>query len=111
MVKRCVAMNCSKTRLSLHGFPTDSSLPLEYTRQVQRTRSNWPGPSQHSVICSDHFTSDCFEEDIAIAAQFRIEKTVHLKPNAVPNVFPHAKSSSTQFPSVTVLVTDKGQQC
>ena len=121
MVKRCVAMNCSKTHqdgVSLHR-PTDTSLRLQWTRQVQRTRSNWTGPSQHSVICSDHFTSDCFEEDTAIAAQFGIEKRVRLKPNAVPTVFPRATSSSTssstQSPSVMVLVTslvtDMGQQC
>ena len=59
--------------------------------------------------------SDCFEEGTAIATQFGIEKRVHLKPNAVPTVFPRAQSSSTssstQSPSVTVLVTNMGQQC
>ena len=110
-------MNCSKTHqdgVSLHGFPTDSLLRLEWTRQVQRTCSNWTGPSQHSVICSNHFTSDCFEDDTAIAVQFGIEKRVRLKPNAVPTVFPRAHSSSTssstQSPSVTALVTDMEKQ-
>jgi len=57
MVKRCIAMNCSKTYqdgVSLHGFPQDPSLRLEWTRQVQRTHANWPGPTEN---CSDHFTN------------------------------------------------------
>ena len=117
MVKRCVAANCSKTHqdgVSLHVFPPDPSLQLEWTRQVQRTRSDFNGPSKHSVVCSDHFMSDCFEEDTAIAARFNIEKRVRLKPDAVPTVFPRVKSSSTCQPSsVSVFVTNVmvGEQC
>jgi len=79
-------MNCSKTYqdgVSLHGFPQDPSLRLEWTRQVQRTCANWPGPTENSLLCSDHFTSDCYEKDRAIAKGFGIEKRLYLKKDAV----------------------------
>ena len=103
MVKRCIAAGCSNTHsdgVSLFHFPRDPSLRLQWTRQVQRTRDGWKGPSDYSVVCSEHFTSDCFEEDSTIAAKFGIEKKRRLKPNAVPTVFLRANSSSTQSSSV-----------
>ena len=90
MVKRCVAAGCSNTHsdgVSLFHFPRDPSLRLQWTRQVQQTRDGWKGPSDYSVLCSKHFTSDCYEGDSAIAAKFGIEKRRRLKPNAVPTVF------------------------
>ena len=60
---------------------------------MQRTRANWQGPSDYSVLCSDHFTNDCFEEDTTIAARFGIGKRRRLKPNAIPTVF-HRQAST-----------------
>jgi len=77
MVKRCEAINCSKTYqdgVSLHSFLPD--LRLEWTRQVQRTHANWPGSTKNSFLCCDQFTGDCYEEDTAIAEGFGI---VHRK--------------------------------
>ena len=99
MVKRCIATRCSNTQsdgVSLFHFPRDPLLRLQWTRQVQRTRDGWKGPNDYSVVCSEHFTSDCFEEDSTIVAKFGIEK----KANVVPTVFLHANSSSTQSSSV-----------
>jgi len=112
-------MNCSKTYqdgVSLHSFPPDPSLRLEWTRQVQRTRANWPGPTTNSFLCSDHFTSDCYEEDTAIAKGFGIEKRVRLKKDAVPTVFPRrsdCNESSSTDPSSTQSssVSNTGEQC
>ena len=56
-------------------------------QEVQRTRDRWSGPSQHSVLCSSHFTADCFEPDSAIAATMGITKRQRLKPDAVPTLF------------------------
>ena len=38
-------------------------------KQVQRTRSQWE-PSEHSVLCSDHFSTDSFEPRADITAKF-----------------------------------------
>ena len=112
MVKRCVAAGCSNTHsdgVSLFHFPRDPLLRLQWTRQVQRTRDGWKGPSDYSVVCSEHFTSDCFEEDSAIAAKFGIEKRRRLKPNAVPTVFLRANSTSAH--SSSIRETDTGGEC
>ena len=96
MVKRCVAAGCSNTNsdgVSLFQFPRDPALRMQWTREVQRTRANWQGPSDYSVLCSDHFTNDCYEEDTTIAARFGIGKRRRLKPNAIPTVF-HRQAST-----------------
>lgn len=98
MVKRCVAAGCSNTHsdgVSLFQFPRDPALRIQWIKEVQRTRANWQGPSDYSVLCSDHFTTDCFEEDAAIAARFGISKRRRLKPNAIPTVF--HRHTSTQI--------------
>ena len=50
-------------------------------------RANWDGPSEHSVLCSQHFESSCFEVDSELAAQMGIQKRKMLKPDAVPTLF------------------------
>jgi len=54
---------------------------------VQRTRANWPGQTDNFLLYNDHFTSDSYEEDTAIAKRFGIEKRVDLNKDAVPIVF------------------------
>jgi hypothetical protein len=90
MVKNCVAANCSNTYghgVSLFKFPKDRALRQKWIKNVQKTRANWDGPSEHSVLCSQHFESSCFEVDSALAAQMGIQKRKRLKPDAVPTVF------------------------
>ena len=51
---------------------------------MQRTPADWRDASDYSVLCSEHFTNNCFEEGSAIAG---IQKRRHLKPDAVPTIF------------------------
>ena len=98
MVKRCVAAGCSNTYssgVSLFYFPKDQAKRLLWTRQVQRTRAEWKGPSEHSVLCSDHFTDDCFEPAAAIASSLGLaQPRRRLKADAVPTVFVRRASAS-----------------
>lgn len=90
MVKSCVAAGCAKTSndgISFFKFPSDPIMRQRWTREVQRTRDRWNGPSQHSVLCASHFTADCFEPDSAIAATMGINKRQRLKPDAIPTIF------------------------
>ena len=90
MVKRCVATACSKMyadNVSLCKFPRDNVIKWQWTKQVQRTRAKWSGPSEHSVLCSDHFTPECFEIDTLLAPSMGLEKRRKLKPDAVPSIF------------------------
>ena len=90
MVKRCVAAGCSNTyaqNVSLFCFPRDPALRKRWTRELQRTRDQWSGPTEHSVLCSDHFKEDCFETETLLAPKFGISRKPRLKPNAVPTIF------------------------
>ena len=88
MVNRCVAAGCSNTPsncVSLFKFPSDGVLRHKWEKHVQRTRDQWKA-TEHSFLCSDHFTEDCFEIDSALASQFGMKKR-RLKPGAVPTIF------------------------
>ena len=86
MVKNCVAVTYGHS-VSLFKFPKDRALRQKWIRNVQKTIANWDGPSEHSVLCSQHFESSCFEVDSELAAQMGIQKRRRLKPDAVPTVF------------------------
>ena len=89
MVNKCVAAGCSNVssaHVSLFKFPTDPLLRRQWEKQVQRTRADWKA-TEHSHLCSEHFTSDCFEYDTAIAATFGMKKRKRLKPGAIPTIF------------------------
>ena len=81
--------------VSLFRFPRNPSLHTIWNKQVQRTCDDWKDATKYSVLCSEHFTSNCFEEDLFLAAQFGIAKRKHLKPDAVPTVF-YRPNAATQ---------------
>ena len=88
MVKHCVAAECSNTyKVSLYKFPQDSTIRQEWTRQVKRIRADWSGPSDHSILCSEHFTDDSFEPNYLLASDFGLEKTSKLKLGGIPTIF------------------------
>ena len=90
MVRTCVAAGCNNTGrdgISFKKFPSDVCLKQEWSRQVQRTRDNWSGPTKYSVLCESHFTSDCFEPNSAIAASIGLTVQRRLKLGAVPTIF------------------------
>ena len=63
MVKRCVVQFCgnsNKTGHSMYKFPDDVNLRRQWTKFVQMKRADFIEPTKHSIICSDHFTPDCF---------------------------------------------------
>ena len=88
MVNRCVAAGCSNTpskKVSLFKFPKDAGLRKKWGKQVQRTRAQWKA-TDHSFVCSEHFTDDSFEIDSALASQFGLKKRRRLKPESVPTM-------------------------
>ena len=76
MVKRCIAaaVLTQKVMASVYSCLQDPALRAQWTKEVQRTRADWQGPSDYSVLCSNHFTNDCFEEDTIIAGRIGIKK-------------------------------------
>ena len=102
MVKRCVAAGCSNTysdNVSLFKFPKDPVLRHKWVKNVQRTRAQWNGPSDHSVLCSQHFDSSCFERDSDLASQMGMQKRRRLKEDAVPTLFERPRALMSQVVS------------
>ena len=98
MVKRCVAAGCSNTTkegYSLFKFPRDPNLRRQWAKQICRTRAEWT-PTESSVLCSTHFTEDCFELNTAIAATFGMKIKRRLKPDAIPTVFERPISGASE---------------
>ena len=90
MAKSCVAAGCANTSndsINFFKFPSDPVLRQQWTRQVQKTRDHWSGPTKRSIMCIRHFTKDCFEPNSAIEASMGLTKWWRLKPNTFPTVF------------------------
>ena len=99
MVRTCVAAGCNNTGrdgISFFKFPSDVRRRQEWTRQVQRTRDNWSGPTKYSFLCATHFISDCFEPNFAIAASMGLTVRRQLKPDAIPTVFERRISNNSR---------------
>ncbi|KAG1671219.1 THAP domain-containing protein 10 [Nymphon striatum] len=97
MPTRCVAFGCSNLpseTLSVHRFPKSVPLRALWTKQVQRTRANWAGPTPASGLCSEHFEENCFEAQPSLMQKFGLPvyfKKV-LKKGMVPTIFKRGKS-------------------
>ena len=106
MPRRCVAANCnteSGQGYSLHQFPIDDAQTCaKWTRTVQQHRRGWPGPKAGSfVLCEKHFMPECFVEGARYRNTFTIPHKKHLKPGAIPTIFPksiHGGSSNSPPP-------------
>ena len=89
MPNYCVAFGCSNTSskpgISCFRFPKDPVLKKKWIEQV---RDKWPeGPSKNSVVCSEHFTQDCFDASSQLFQSFGMKKTPKLKNNSIPTIF------------------------
>lgn len=92
MPRRCVAAGCNTVSgdgYSLHAFPRNQDLRAKWIRAVKRQRSNWDGPSTHSMLCSKHFEPDCFAtEGVRYRDAIGLPTKKRLKPDAIPTIFP-----------------------
>lgn len=108
MVNKCVAAGCSNTNsdtVSLHKFPKDPTLRSQWEKQVQRTRAKWTA-TDSSLLCSEHFTADCFEADTKLAAEFGLSKRKRLKSGVVPSIFErHSKAIGKKRSFVTTCTS------
>ena len=89
MPKGCVAAGCNNTvenGVSVYTFPKDEALKKKWIDQVKRTRDCWRGATVNSVLCSEHFTEDSFEESYNLHKSFGLKKYKRLKKGAVPTI-------------------------
>ena len=111
MVQQCVVYGCSQTvshLINLHEFPKSSGEPQRHelwVKFVQRTRQ-WSGPSARSVICSQHFQKDCFENLLKVEMGF--SKILRLCETAVPTIYNVGTSATAKstFTSAAINTDD-----
>ena len=92
--------------MSFHRFPKDLSLKQLWIEKLDRGQEDQSGkkskvkklwkPGQKSVVCSNHFTTDCLEDDPFVkyglkAASKQIRK---LKQDAVPTIITHKMNNT-----------------
>ena len=53
--------------VSLFKFPKRKEIREQWIKQIKKTRAGWISPSDYTVICSFHFTEDCFETSSILA--------------------------------------------
>jgi len=73
--------------ISCFQFPENANLQAVWVKKVLSTRADFKGPTKSSVLCSEHFTKDCFEKDTEISASFGMKKRRRLVKGAIPKIF------------------------
>ena len=86
----CAAITCrndSKSKVSTSKFPEDPKLRKEWLLKMKTESYE---PTKHSHICADHFTADCFQQNLAIwtslGSTFK-PRRLNLKKDAVSTIF------------------------
>ncbi|KAJ8048467.1 THAP domain-containing protein 10 [Holothuria leucospilota] len=77
MPRRCVVGGCSnipdgRGRISVHRFPKAKRMRKIWINFVNNTRSDF-ACTDNSVICSNHFTEECFDPSFAVKLQFGLD--------------------------------------
>ena len=119
----CCAFGCSNhgyppdPHHSYHHFPFDDPSTLQKWK-VAVKRDNWK-PSKSTVLCSDHFTPDCFIRPDVDTPE-KCKKRVLLKKGSVPSEFVHSapppkkrntrtsQQAATQEASSSSTIPDSG---
>ena len=93
---RCVVQDCSNESdasagISLHISPTNKQIRASWVRFVRTKRANFNPPDEtRFMVCSEHFTADCFQR-----AYHTKGDTRRLNPGALPTVW-KAKSKLSE---------------
>ena len=85
----CVVAGCSKRQsdgVSVHMFPKDERQRAAWIGFVKLTRADWTGPSQYTVICSNHFNPECYEKQCTLMVEFGISTKKRLVPGSIPSI-------------------------
>ena len=97
MPKCCVVGGCNRSTeggFSLHTFLKDPARKAKWSSNVGRWPSDWNRPTDHSVICSLHFTKDCFESSVVLSEEMGMSpKKRILMSTAIPTLFPKAPAA------------------
>ena len=84
-----MAALCSNTAgkgISMLCWPSDPSIARLWTQFVKQKRQ-WEGPTQHSALCSNHFTAESFDPHYDHLISMGFGRVRKLLPTAVPTIW------------------------
>ena len=87
MVPGCTNHSKKTTGVSYHRLPQDKRRKAVWLARIPRTN---PCPAQYSFVCSDHFSPESFETDLAEQLCGHSNRR-RLTLNAVPTIFPQSR--------------------
>ncbi|CAH1256697.1 ZNF777 [Branchiostoma lanceolatum] len=86
----------------LHAFPKNEKVREEWARNVRRTRGPRPGekvwtPTKSSLLCSAHFSEECFDPVPGIKKMLGLDVRHGRKllPGVIPSIFPRGSVPAT----------------
>lgn len=85
--------------ISMHVFPSDSTLRAKWIKFVQRHRVDFSEPiSKHASLCSAHFEQSCFEN--SLAATLEGMEGIKIKRNLIRGSIPTRDTILPEGPQV-----------
>ena len=90
MVPNCTNNSRKTAGIGYHRVPAEKRLRQAWVARIRRVN---PCSPNNSFVCSEHFTRDCFEENLPGLAPFYQNK---LKPkaNSVSSIFPQRSTGN-----------------
>lgn len=89
---QCCAFSCNNKSgqgKGLFKFPSSKSDRVRREAWILAvSRKGWK-PTEHTVLCSDHFTEEAFIHPPALYEAFDLKRNLRLRDDAVPTVFLH----------------------
>lgn len=87
----CAAVGCSNRStdgsLRFHHFPGENRKHMRERWIAAVNRKDFV-PTRYTVLCSKHFTADCYERNVDLLGDFGLSvKSARLNKNAVPTIF------------------------
>ena len=85
ILKRCTPQLSALAPTAMRSV--SKRLRQQWSQHIRQTRAQWSGPSEHSVLCSKHFTERCFESSSVLALKVGLYKGRSLKSDYFPTIF------------------------
>ena len=107
MVPDCVngSRKTKGSGISYHRLPNEQKIQQQ---RLARIRGENPPKDNSCYVCSDHFTSDCFQT--SYKDMFCLGNKHYLNPDAIPSVFPHSSQVKVRTSSLSrIAKRDKEQ--
>ena len=107
---RCVVQGCNNTSnpragISLHNSAKSSSLLAQWKRFVSTSSANF-SPTGRFVVCSDHFSEDCFARSLHVEGSMK-----RLESGSVPTIWKKNERPNTSTSSCYCRTVSKFRGC